>query len=248
VSADEPEQLEGLRRAGRVVAELLRVLRRAVQPGVRTGDLDAIAAEGMAARGARSGPILTYQYPGHICVSVGDEVVHAIPGERRLNAGEIVTLDVAAELDGYHADAAITVPVGAVSPEATRLMAVTRLALAAGMRAAQPGASLRDIGLAVESTTRAGGFCVFRDLTGHGIGLGMHEEPTVFNWPAPGSDQILTPGMVFTIEPMIGAGSPRLRVGADGWTVRTADRSLSAHEEHTIMVAEHGPVILTAGL
>lgn len=246
MSVDRPEQLEGLRRVGRLVAATLRTLRAAVKPGVSTGELDALAARTFADHGARSGPILTYGYPAAICVSVGDEVVHAIPGRRRLRPGEIVTLDVAAELDGYHADAASTVAVGTPSPDARRLMTATRAALAAGIRAAQPGARLRDVGAAIERVTVTRGFSVIPELTGHGIGRGMHEPPTVYNWPAPGADLVLTAGLVFTIEPMIAAGSPRITVGADGWTVRTADHGLSAHEEHTIMVAPGGAVVLTA--
>jgi methionyl aminopeptidase len=247
MSVDTPEQLEGLKRAGRVVAATLRALRDAVAPGVTTGRLDELAGEVFAAHGARSGPILTYSYPGRICVSVDDEVVHGIPGGRILRPGQLVTLDVAAELDGYHADAAVTVPVGSVDPPARRLMAATRAALAAGMRAAQPGASLRDVGAAVERVTEARGYQIIRELTGHGIGRAMHEEPTVFNWPAPQATARLTPGMVFTIEPMVASGAPRIVLDRDGWTVRTADRAITAHEEHTIMVAQNGPVVLTAG-
>jgi methionyl aminopeptidase len=246
MSVDSPEQLEGLKRAGSLVAATLRALRAAVVPGIATGDLDAIAAGVLAAHGGRSGPILTYGYPGSVCISVDDEVVHGIPGSRRLRAGELVTLDVAAELEGYHADAAVTVAVGLVDHQAQRLMAATRAALSAGIRAAQPGARLRDVGAAVERTARARGFRVIRELTGHGIGRQMHEEPTVFNWPAPAAGQVLKPGLVFTIEPMVVAGAPAIRLERDGWTVRTVDGCLSAHEEHTIMVAKHGPVVLTS--
>jgi methionyl aminopeptidase len=247
MSVDHPEQLEGLRLAGRLVAGTLRALREAVRPGVTTGELDTLAARIFAAHGARSGPILTYRYPRSICVSVGDEVVHAIPGPRRLRAGDIVTLDVAAELDGYHADAATTVPVGRAGALAERLIAAARAALAAGLEAAQPGAALRDVGAAIERATVARGFWVIPELTGHGVGRRMHEPPTVYNWPAPSADLVLEPGLVFTIEPMIAAGDPKVELGADGWTVRTADHGLSAHEEHTVMVAPGGPVVLTAG-
>ncbi len=246
MSVNHPDQLAGLRRVGRLVQETLRTLRRAVRPGITTGELDAIAAGVFAAHGGRSGPILTYNYPGSICISVGDEVVHGIPGRRRLRGGDIVTLDVAAELDGYHADAATTVPVGKVNRRSELLMAAAREALAAGIEAAQPDARLRDVGAAVQQAARARGFRVIPELTGHGIGRAMHEAPTVYNWPAPEADLVLEPGLVFTIEPMIAAGSPRIVLGRDGWTVRTADHGLSSHEEHTIMVAESGPVILTA--
>ncbi|HEX3874456.1 MAG TPA: type I methionyl aminopeptidase [Solirubrobacteraceae bacterium] len=245
MSTDWPEQVQGLRRAGRLVAATLDALTGAVEPGVTTAELDRIAAKLFAASGARSGPILTYGYPGSICVSVDDEVVHGVPGRRVLRKGQLVTLDVAAELDGYHADAAITVPVGSVDQRARDLIAAAGAALAAGIRAAEPGNTLRDIGAAVETTTRAHGFRVFRELTGHGIGRRMHEDPTVVNWPDPAATTRLAAGMVFTIEPMIGAGDTRIRLARDGWTIRTVDRSRTAHAEHTIMVTDDGPIILT---
>ena len=212
-----------------------------------TAELDSRAAEVFAAYGARSGPILTYSYPGSICVSVDEEVVHGIPGRRTLREGELVTLDVAAELGGYHADAAITVPVGSVDDRRRRLMLATRSALAAGIRAARPGVTLRAVGGAVEREVRRHGFNVIRELTGHGIGRAMHETPTVFNWAAPHAIARLTPGLVFTIEPMVSAGTTRILLGRDGWTVRTADRSPSAHAEHTIMVTTGRALILTRG-
>jgi methionyl aminopeptidase len=246
MSVDSPEQLEGLKRVGRLVAATLRRLRAAVVPGVMTGELDQLAAELFTERGARSGPILTYGYPGSICISVDDEVVHGIPGRRVLHAGELVTLDVAAELDGYHADAAITVPVGPTDPRALQLVSATRAALSAGIRAATAGRALRDVGAAVERTARERGFHVIRELTGHGIGRAMHEAPTVFNWPAPAATQRLKPGLVFTIEPMLAAGDPEIVLDRDGWTVRTRSGCLSAHEEHTIVVTKRAPVVLTS--
>jgi methionyl aminopeptidase len=247
MSVDSPEQLESLRRAGRVVAATLQAMRAAAVPGVTTAELDALAARVLADHGARSGPILTYGYPGAVCLSVDDEVVHGIPGPRRLRDGQLLTLDVAAELDGYHADAAVTIPVGRIADRSRRLIAAAQAALAAGIRAARPGATLRDVGAAVERVVHARGFHVVRELTGHGIGRRMHEPPTVYNWPSPEATYRLTDGLVLTIEPMIVAGSPRVRLARDGWTVRTVDRSASAHEEHTIMVADGGAVILTAG-
>jgi methionyl aminopeptidase len=246
VSVETAEQLEGLKRAGRLVAQTLRALRGAVTPGVSTAELDWRAARMLTAAGARSGPILTYGYPGCICVSVGDEVVHGIPGRRRLREGDLVTLDVAVELDGYHADAAVTVAVGQVKPGHNRLMVATRASLEAGIRAAQPGVTLREVGAAIERTARGFGYRVFRDLAGHGIGRRMHEDPIVFNWPAPEATTTLTAGLVFTIEPMLTAGATGLVLASDGWTVRSADRSVCAHEEHTIMVADRGPIVLTA--
>jgi methionyl aminopeptidase len=245
MSVDTPEQLAALKRVGRLVAETIAHLRAAVAPGVSTAALDRMAADFLTARGARSGPRLTYDYPGWTCISVEEQVVHGVPSERKLEAGQVVTLDVAIELDGFHADAAVTVPVGAVDPGRTRLMTATRAALAAGIRAAAPGATLRDVGSAVERTARDRGYRVFRELTGHGIGRAMHEPPTVFNWPAPEASARLRAGQVFTIEPMLTAGHRRLAAEPDGWTITAVDGSPSAHEEHTIVVAQGGPVILT---
>src|ERR1700759_168186 len=221
MSVDTPEQLEGLRRAGRVVAQTIEVVKAAGAPGVSTGELDQIAADYLAEQGARSGPILTYGYPGSICISVDDEVVHGIPGDRVLRPGGLFKIDVAAELDGYHADAATTVAVGPVNWRKQRLMNATRAALSAGIEAAQPGATLTEVGAAIERATRARGFHVFRELTGHGIGREMHEEPTVFNWPAPQASDRLTEGLVITIEPMLTPGRPEIVLGRDGWTVRS---------------------------
>jgi methionyl aminopeptidase len=246
VSVDSPEQLEGLKRAGRLVAETLRQVQEAVAPGVTTRELDDLAADLFAQHGARSGPVITYDYPGAICISVDDQIVHGVPGGRVLNEGQLVTLDVAAELDGYHADVATTVAVGHAAHGARRIVAAARACLRRGIATAQPGATLRDVGAAVERVARARGFRVVPELTGHGIGRAMHESPTVHNWGDPTATQRLTPGMVFTIEPMIVAGRPSIYTERDGWTIRTADRSLSAHEEHTIMVSPGGPVIITA--
>lgn len=248
MSADTPTQLAGIRAAGRLVAETLDVLEEAVAAGVSTAELDEVAARYFVRRGARSGPILTYRYPGSVCLSVDDEIVHAVPGSRTLRAGQMITLDVAAELRGYHADAARTVIVGTGDDEAHRLINAARAALAGGIRAARPGATLREVGAAVEDVTSAHGFTVVRQLTGHGIGRAMHEPPTVHNWPSPHADGdlVLTRGLVFTIEPMIVAGDPAFTVDPDGWTVRTRDGRRSAHEEHTIMVTAREAEVLTA--
>lgn len=248
MSVDSPEQVDGLNRVGRVVAETIAAVRRAAVPGVTTGDLDAVAQGVFDRRGARSGPVLTYRYPGAICLSVDTEIVHGIPGAKRLRQGQLLTIDVAAEFDGFHADAATTIPIGQVPGPSHRLLAAGRAALQAGIRAAQPGATLRDVGAAIERVTNARGFQVARELTGHGIGLAMHEPPTVFNWPAPyrTAKRELTEGLVFTIEPMIVAGYPSLLTQSDGWTVRDGGGALSTHEEHTVMVCPDGPLVLTA--
>lgn len=213
-----------------------------------TGDLDAVAQGVFDRWGARSGPVLTYRYPGAICLSVDTEIVHGIPDAKRLRRGQLLTIDVAAELDGFHADAATTIPIGRVPGPSLRLLAAGRAALGAGIRAAQPGATLRDVGAAIERVSNARGFQIARELTGHGIGLAMHEPPTVFNWPAPcrSATRELTEGLVFTIEPMIVAGSPRLVTEPDGWTVSDAGGALSTHEERTVMICPDGPLLLTA--
>jgi methionyl aminopeptidase len=245
VSIDDPDQLRGLQRAGKLVADTIRALCAAIAPGRTTGQLDAIAANLMRRAGARSGPIMTYGYPGHICVSVGDEVVHGIPGDRILAQGEIVTVDVALELDGFHADAATTVPVGPDPDAPSRdVIRAARAALAAGIDAARPGSRLSDVGAAVQQAAERHHVRVIRELTGHGIGLAMHEPPTVFNYPERSADLILTPGLVFTIEPMLSARGARIYTDDDGWTIRTVDGSLSAHEEHTIVVSASGPPLV----
>jgi len=229
------------------VAATLDAVQRAVVPGISTAELDEVAARALARAGARSGPILTYGYPGSICISVGSDVVHGVPDERVLRDGELVSIDVAAEVNGYYADAARTVPVGEVAEPGLSLLSATREALQRGISAAQPGATLQQIGGAVEAVARSRGFSVVRELTGHGIGRKMHEPPTVYNWPSPDARRRLTSGLVLTIEPMLVAGSPHITVQRDGWTVSTVDGSAAAHEEHTIVVTNRGPLVLTHG-
>jgi methionyl aminopeptidase len=246
MSVDTPEELEGLRRAGVLAADVLRLVRDRVAPGVSTAELDALAAERMREDGARSAPIVTYGFPGAICVSVGDEVVHGIPGPRRLLAGDLVKLDVALELDGYFADTATTVAVGPVLAADERLCAAARAALKRGMLAATAGATLRDVGATVERIAEARGFSVLRALTGHGIGRGLHEPPTVPNFDDPDVSGDLHEGLVMTIEPMLAVGTRNVVGTADGWTLVTADGSAAAHEEHTIVVTAGEPIVLTA--
>jgi methionyl aminopeptidase len=246
MSVDTPEELEGLRRAGALVAGVLRAVSQAVTPGVTTAELDALAADHIRAAGGRSAPIITYGFPGAICISVGNEVVHGIPGPRRLAGGDVVKLDVAVELDGYFADAATTVIVEpAASPDA-RLVAATRAALKRGMREAVAGATLRDVGDAVERVAEARGFSVLRELVGHGIGRALHEPPTVYNYAEASAGERLREGLVLTIEPMLAAGTRSILGTGDGWTVVTADGSHAAHEEHTIVVTNGEPIVLTA--
>jgi methionyl aminopeptidase len=248
MSVETAEELEGLRSAGRVVAAAIAAVRAAAQPGVTTGALDRVAEDVFHRARARSGPVLTYGYPGAICLSVDEEIVHGVPGPTRLRAGQLLSIDVAAELDGFHADAATTVAIGEVPRAARRLLAAGRAALRPGLRAARAGATVRDVGAAVERQTRALGFHVAKELTGHGIGRRMHEPPTVFNWPTPHPEasQVLTEGLVLTIEPMIVAARPHLVVAPDGWTVRDLNGALSTHEEHTVMIRRGDPLVLAA--
>jgi methionyl aminopeptidase len=246
MSVQTPEELAALRRAGRAVAATLREVARRVRPGVTTAELDAVAARVLARHGARPAPALVYGFPGAICISVDDEAVHGIPGPRRLRAGELVKLDVTAELDGFYADAAVSVAVGAVAPRIARLAATAQAALRRGLEAARAGAPLNAIGAAVEGEARRRNCTVLADLTGHGIGRTIHEEPTVPNVFVPALDQPLAEGTVITIEPILGLGSGAVRQAADGWTLLTADGSASAHAEHTLVVSGATPLVLTA--
>jgi methionyl aminopeptidase len=241
------DELAKMRRAGRVVAEMHARIREAVRPGVTTADLDRIGRGVIDRRGARSN-FLNYGYPPFpavVCTSPNDMIVHGIPGGYRLDEGDIISIDCGAIVEGYHGDAAFTAPVGGVSEEAARLMKVTEESLFAGIEQMVDGNRLSDIGHAVQSVAEAAGFGVVREYTGHAIGTAMHESPQVPNWGAPGKGPKLRPGNVFAIEPMVNLGSPQTRVLADGWSVVTADGSLSAHFEHSIAVTDDGPEILT---
>ena len=243
------EQIATMRRAGAVVAAVLRVTRDAVRPGVSTAELDALAAKELARAGAGSN-FLHYgnpPYPAVICTSINHEIVHGIPSRKRiLREGDIVGIDAGAIIDGWHADAAITVGVGRVSPQAAKLIAVTEAALRAGVAAAQPGRRVGDIGAAIQRVAEGNGFSVVRQYGGHGIGRQMHEDaPFVPNWGDPDRGLPIREGLTVAIEPMINLGGPDTRLQPDQWTVVTADGSLSAHFEHTIAVRSGGPEILT---
>jgi methionyl aminopeptidase len=244
VSIDSPDELAGMRAAGRVVAETIREVARRVRPGISTRELDEVAAQVFARHGARSGPQLDYDFPGTICLSVDDEAVHGIPGPRRLREGQLLKIDVTAELDGFYADACRTVPVGRVRPREQRLMAASQSALKRGLEAAVAGANVGAVGAAVNREVTRRGFSVCTELAGHGIGRRIHEEPDVPNigWDGP----VLTDGLVITIEPIITAGEGDVYMDADGWTVKTSDGSPSAHFEHTIVVTDGAPILVTA--
>jgi methionyl aminopeptidase len=246
MSIETAEELERLRAVGRVVARAMRAMREQVRAGVTTGELDEVGGEVFRAAGARSGPQLDYGFPGVNCISVNDEAVHGIPGKRKLREGDLVKLDVTAELDGFYADACVSVPVGEVRPEVTRLVETAQIALADGMAAAHAGAPLNAIGAAVQGTVERAGSSVCAELAGHGIGRRIHEDPDVPAVYVPHLTQPLTEGLVLTIEPIIAAGKGRVSEAGDGWTYRTADGSLSAHAEHTMVITEGKPLILTA--
>jgi methionyl aminopeptidase len=246
MSIETEEELAALRAAGRVVVDALRDMRHAVAAGVTTAELDAIAGRVFRRAGARSGPRLDYGFPGETCISVNDEAVHGIPGPRRLRRGDLVKLDVTAELDGFYADACVTQTVGDGAPADVALIESARQALVAGMRAAIAGSPINAIGAAVEQTVRVDGFAVCGALSGHGIGRRIHEAPTVPSVYVAGLTERLTEGLVLTIEPIVSAGSGAVRESGDGWTVRTSDHTRSAHVEHTIVITDGLPLVLTA--
>ena len=246
MSISSRAELEGLRRVGRIVGKTLGVLTRRVRPGMTTRELDRIGAGELARHGARSAPALVYGFPGSILISVNDEAVHGVPGPRRLAPGDVVKIDVTAEKDGYMADAARTVLIGSPSVEARRLRACTRAAFVAALGIARAGAPVRDIGRVIESTVRRRGFSVVQGLGGHGIGRTIHEPPAVPNQPDPRQRDVLSEGLVLTIEPIVCCGSGEARQDPDGWTIRTRDGSLAAHHEHTLVITRGRPLLLTA--
>lgn len=236
----------GLRAAGRVTRLALDALEQALRPGITTAELDAVAAGVFAAHGARSAPALVYGFPGTVLLSVNDEIVHGVPGPRRLRRGDLVKLDVTVEKDGYVADAARTVVVGPANGVARQLIACAERALAAGLAAARAGVRVNEIGRAVQREVAAHGFAVVKGLSGHGVGRTIHEWPDVANEYDARQTDVLTEGLVIAIEPMISAGSPAIVTAADGWTIRTRDRSLAAHREETLVITRGAPVLLTA--
>jgi len=240
-------ELEKMRAAGRVVARVLDAVSARVAPGVTTLELEAVAEKEIAAAGAQPAFKGYHGYPCVLCTSVNDEVVHGIPSERKLQAGDVVSIDVGVKLDGFFADAATTVALEPVRPEVQKLLQVTREALEKAIAAMRPGANLADVSEAVQRHVEANGFGVVREFVGHGIGTALHEEPQVPNYvtPAKGRGPRLEPGMVLALEPMVTAGSPEVRIRPDRWTAVTADGSTAAHFEHCVAVTKNGPRILT---
>jgi len=243
-------EIERMRAASGVVAEVLATLRERVRPGVSTAELDAVAEEITRARGAvpafKGYEVAGRVFPACVCISINDEVVHGIPSrDRVLGEGDIVGLDFGVSIDGYFGDAAVTVPVGEVSATTRRLLDVTRQSLEAGIAALSTGAYVRDVSGAIQDVAEEAGFSLVREFVGHGIGRRLHEDPQVPNYRTGARGPKITEGMVLAIEPMVNAGGPEVYVKEDGWTAATRDGSLSAHFEHSVAVTPDGPYILT---
>ncbi len=234
-----------MREAGRVVARVFEKLRKSILPGIKTSKINELAEEELARWGAKSSFNGYHGYPKSICVSINEEVVHGIPGERKLKEGDIVSLDFGALLKGYHGDSALTLPVGEIGEEAERLLKVTKEALNRAISKAQAGNRLGDISFSIQDYVESNGFSVVRDLVGHGIGRSLHEDPQIPNFGKPGQGPLLKVGMTLAIEPMVNMGGFEVEVKEDDWTVITRDRSLSCHFEHTIAILGDGPEILT---
>lgn len=238
-------EIEKLARVNALVASVLKELAAAVKPGVTTQQLDELAEQRLREAGAEPAFKGYHGYPATICASVNEQVVHGIPSDRPLIEGDIVSIDMGAKLDGFFGDSAVTVPVGRVTPEAERLLAVTKTALDKALSAVKAGARVSDIGAAVQSYVEANGFSVVREFVGHGIGTALHEEPQIPNYGTAGRGPRLAEGMTLAIEPMVNAGKPQVKVLGDGWTAVTKDKQLSAHFEHTVVVTEDGCRVLT---
>ena len=240
-----PREIEIIKKNGRILAQTLKLLEERIQPGIKTGELDRLAEEFIRKQGGYPAFKGYRKYPNSICVSINEEIVHGIPGERVIQEGQIVSVDAGVFKNGYYADAACTYPVGEVSEEAKKLIQITRQALENAIASVKTGKHLSDVSYAVQSLVEKNGFSVVRDLVGHGIGKKMHEEPQIPNFGAPGQGVVLKPGMVLAIEPMVNAGTYEILTKEDQWTIVTSDGSLSAHFEHTVAVTENGARILT---
>jgi methionyl aminopeptidase len=240
-----PAELEKMRAANQLVAQILEELAATVAPGVSTADLDALAEAKVRAAGAEPAFKGYRGYPATLCASVNEQVVHGIPSATPLVAGDIVSLDMGVKLNGYYGDSAVTVPVGAVGEDVKSLLRVTQEALEQGIAQVRLGGRISDIGHAIQAHVEAHGFSVVREFVGHGIGASLHEEPQIANYGEPGRGPRLAEGMTLAIEPMVNMGKAGVKVLADGWTAVTKDGSLSAHFEHTVAVTKDGPLVLT---
>lgn len=241
-----PQEVAFMRQAGQVVALTIRTLIKEVRPGITTGELDAIAHKTIVGAGAKPSFLGYRGFPGTICTSLNEEIVHGIPGKRVLKEGDVLSLDVGAIVGGFHGDSATTVPVGVITAEATKLLEVAEEALNAAIRQCRAGARMGDVSWAVQQYAESKGFSVVKEYVGHGIGRALHEEPSVPNYGTPGKGLLLRPGMVLAIEPMVNVGAWKTRVLDDNWTVVTQDGKLSAHFEHTISINDGAPEVLTA--
>jgi len=239
------QEIAAMRQAGRIVAIVLEVLTKQVRPGMKTKDLDIMAAREIERLRAKPSFKGYRGFPANLCASVNDEIVHGIPGERILEEGDIVSLDLGAVFMGFHGDAAVTVGVGKISSTTRRLLEITEGALKTGIAAARTEARLGDISSAIQNYAESRNYSVVREYTGHGIGREMHEEPQIPNFGLPGTGPVLKRGLTLALEPMVNVGDWRTRLGNDHWTVFTADGSLSAHFEHTIVITEAEPEVLT---
>lgn len=240
------DEIRKMRESGRIAARVRDEIARRISPGVTTRELDESAGKLMESFGAKSAFLGYRGYPGHVCISIDSEVVHGIPGGRRIEIGHIVSLDVGVVFDGFVGDTATTVMVGVTDPEVIRLVRATELALAAGVEMARAGKRLGDLSHAIERVAVNAGFSVVRDFVGHGVGRKMHEDPQIPNYGTPGRGPKLKVGMTLAIEPMVNMGGSAVEVLGDGWTVRTVDGKPSAHFEHTVAIGDDGPEILTA--
>jgi methionyl aminopeptidase len=240
-----PREIEQMKNACRIVAEILNIISELVKPGITTLELDSVAEKLASSYRARPAFKGYSGYPFSLCCSINEQVVHGMPSNRILSVGDIISLDFGVVYSGFYGDAAVTLPVGKVSDGAGKLLKVTEAALYKAIQAATPGSRLSDISYAVQGYAEKNGFSVVRDFVGHGIGRSLHESPQVPNFGTPGRGALLKPGMVLAIEPMINELSPEVRILDDGWTAVTQDGALSAHFEHTIAICEGGPVILT---
>jgi len=241
-----PAEIEKMRAASQLVAQVLDELAAMVEPGVSTADLDRAAEQKVRAAGAEPAFKGYRGYPATLCASANEQVIHGIPNRTPLKAGDIISLDMGVKLAGYFGDSAVTVPVGAVSEDVSRLLRVTQEALEKGIAQVRVGGRISDIGHAIQQHVEAHGFSVVREFVGHGIGASLHEEPQIANYGEPGRGPRLAEGMTLAIEPMVNMGKPAVKVLADGWTAVTRDGSLSAHFEHTVAVGKNGPDVLTA--
>lgn len=246
MTVDNDRDVMGLMAIGKIVGECIQHMLAHVEPGITTGELDEIGATFLKKHGARSAPILTYKFPGATCISINDEAAHGIPGSRVIEPGDLVNIDVSAEKDGYFADSGYTMAVPPVTKEMQDLLDATQQALEIAIDAARAGQPINVIGKAVEAFARKKGYAIIRDLPGHGVGRGLHEEPSVPNHFVRRARRKMTEGMVFTLEPFLTTGKHHIVTDPDGWTLRTRDGSLSAQFEHTVIITNERPILVTA--